>query len=342
MARETSEPCVNASVFESFEPFVVARGANFDALLKEAGLTREDLADPDRKISLNAAALLMEAAARDLKDPCIGLHWAEHLPEGSSGVLGFLLLNAKSVRGAIKALVRYADLHVDTEEVFFEEDDGIGSLSWRYPVSFTAPRVQISSFMMAVTVIRLRNHAGGAWMPVGVEMEHRTLDCPAEVERILGPNVRFDQPLSTLRIREAVLSRSSPNANPRLFGVIRELGERLLSEHKASASIVQRAAKAIVDLLQEGEVSLEEVSSAMSVTPRSLQAQLGAAQTNFEAVLNETRQNLAATYLRDTDLPLTEIAFLLGFSELSAFTRAANRWFGVPPRQYRVSLRSPA
>ena len=63
---------------------------------------------------------------------------------------------------------------------------------------------------------------------MGVEMEHRALDCPDEVLRILGPNVRFDQPANALRIREAVLNRSSPLADPRLYNVVHELGERML------------------------------------------------------------------------------------------------------------------
>jgi len=257
-------------------------------------------------------------------------------------VLGYLLLNARSVRSAVKAAVRYAELHINPIDTSFEEIDGIGKLSWRYPIMFKAPRLQMTSFIMAITIIRLRIHAGITWMPIGVDLEHRALECADEVARILGPNVRFDQPVNTLFIREAVLERSSPKADSRLYGLIRDLGERQLAERKAAADIVQRTAKAIVDLLQEGEATLEEASNMLSLSPRSLQAQLAAAETNFETILHETRQSLAETYLRDTDLPLTEIAFLLGFSELSAFTRAANRWFGVPPRQYRFELRNPA
>lgn len=342
VSLDTVEPRITASVFQSFEPFLKARGGNLDTLLDESSLTRQDLADPDNMISLNAAATILEGAARDLKDPCFGIHWAEKLPEGSAGVLGYLLLNAKSVRSAVRAVVRYSELHVEPVEASFEESEGIGRLWWRYPVMFTAPRLQLNSFIMAITIIRLRVHAGITWMPLGVDLEHRALDCAEEVGRILGPNVRFDQPVNTLLIREAVLDRSSPKASSRLYGLIRDLGERQLAERKASADIVQRTAKAIVDLLQEGEATLEEASNMLALSPRALQSQLAASDTNFETILHETRQSLAETYLRDTDLPLTEIAFLLGFSELSAFTRAANRWFGVPPRQFRVDSRNPA
>ena len=100
---------------------------------------------------------------------------------------------------------------------------------------------------MAVIIMRLRLHAGQNWMPIGVDLEHRALDCPDEVERILGPNVRFDQPCNSVCIRESVLNRTSPEADKRLFGVLKDLADRLLAERKASADIVQRVTTALVD-----------------------------------------------------------------------------------------------
>ena len=340
VTSETSDPCVSAGIFSGFENYVARRGARFDALLDAAALTRETLSDLDTTIPMNAAAYLFELAARETGDPCLGIHWAEELPQGSAGVLGYMLVHAKSVRSAAKVIVRYAELQLEPISASFEEAEGVGRLSWRFPVTFVAPRVQITSFLMAVIIIRLRLHAGQNWMPISVDLEHRALECPEEVERILGPNARFDQPCNSVSISESVLNRASPEADKRLFGVLKDLADRLLAERKASADIVQRVTNALVDLLQGGEGSLEDVSQILSISPRSLQAQLAAADTNFETLLHETRQRLAEIYLRDTDLPLTEIAFLLGFSELSAFTRAATRWFGVPPRLHRIELRN--
>lgn len=340
VSSETAEPSVSAGIFNAFDSYVAKRGVNFDSLLEAAGLTRELLCDADAMIPLNAAATVLELAAREMNDPCLGLHWAEELPRGSAGVLGYMLMNAKSVRSAVKTIERYADLHLEPVAVSFEESEGIGRLSWRFPLGLAAPRLQLSSFFMAVIITRLRLHAGANWSPIGVELDHRALDCPDEVGRIMGQNVRFDQPCNALYIRETILNRSSPAADTNLFDILRQLADRLLAERKAAADIVHRVTTILVNLLQGGDGSLEDVATMLDLSPRALQAQLAAADTNFETLLHETRQRLAETYLRDTDLPLTEIAFLLGFSELSAFTRAATRWFGVPPRLHRIELRN--
>lgn len=340
VSSETAEPCVSAAIFNAFGPFLARHGSNYDALLEAASLTPEAVADPDAMIPLNAAAYLLELTARDVNDPCLGIHWAEELPRRSAGVLGYMLENAKSVRSAVKTIERYAELHLESVTISFEEGEGVGRLTWRFPVSLAAPRLQLSSFFMALIITRLRLHAGPAWYPAGVDLDHRSLDCAEEVARILGSNVRFDQPCNVLTIRDTVLNRSSPHADTRLFGILRGLADRLLSERKAATDIVQRVTDILVNLLQGGEGSLEDVANMLDMSPRVLQTQLAAADTNFETLLHETRQRLAESYLRDTDLPLTEIAFLLGFSELSAFTRAATRWFGVPPRLHRIELRN--
>jgi AraC-like DNA-binding protein len=192
---------------------------------------------------------------------------------------------------------------------------------------------------MALVIIRLRHNAGASWMPMGVYLEHRALPCQQDVLRILGPNVHYDCPQNELHIRKSVLDRSAGQADQRLYDLVRQLGDRLLVERRARADIVLQTQQAIVRCLDNGETTLDCAAEKLELTGSALQSRLAASGTTFDAQLQETRIGLAETYLRDTDLPLTDIALLLGFSELSAFTRAAGRWFGMPPSQHRMRLR---
>lgn len=338
----TTEPTVQAFVFDRFDQFAHQKGLDFDDLLRAEGLVREQLAGTESVLPLNAVARILERAAEASGDPCLGLHWAEAYPASARSIIGYCLLNAKSVRDAVRAVARYVNLHLDPVDVRFEEAEGIGRLEWRFSAAFSAPRTQYASFAMTMLIIRLRHSAGPQWMPMGVELEHRELPCRDEVLRILGPNVKFNCIGNALQIRETILNRRSHDADVNLFNLIRQLAERLLAERPATSDIVHQTERAIVDCIESGNLTLEEISGAMGTPPRTLQNKLAAAGTNFETVLQETRQRLAECYLRDTDLPLTEIAILLGFSELSAFTRAAGRWFGAPPSVHRFQARQSA
>jgi AraC-like DNA-binding protein len=337
--QKAREPRIKASILDGFEAFAARKGIDIDAALTSSGLTRAHLSDSEGEISLNAAARFLASAADQIGDPCLGLHWAEAYSPEATSLLGYLLLNAETVRKAVRSVARYLTLVMHPVEVSYEEESGFGHLMARFPVEFDAPRPQFVSFAMALLVSRLRKHAGRGWMPVGVDLEHRALPCRDDVLRTLGPNVRFNQPANILHIREWVLDRGSADVDRRLFDLIRQLGERMLAEQKPSADILQDTRKAVLDQLANGAVRVREVAEVLGLGASTLQTKLAAAGTTYDEVLTSTRRSMSDLYLRDTELPLTEIAFLLGFSELSAFTRAAQRWYGMPPSQRRQDLR---
>lgn len=334
------DPRVKASIVDGFGGFASRKGLDFDSLLRQAGIDAVDASEVDKELSLNSVATLLTLAAEQSEDPCFGIHWAEAFKPGASGILGYLLLNAASVRKAVKSVARYLDLVMAPVEVQFNEEDGIGRLEVRFPPEFSAPRIQFVSFAMALLIIRLRKHAGQSWMPVRVDLEHRALPCRESVLRVLGPNVRYDMPLTALHIRDLVLDRSTTDVDQKLFALIRQLGDRMLAEQEPGPDIVVATRKAIMAQLESGAVRVRDVAETLGIGPTTLQSRLGAAGKTYEEILVTIRRGLSDHYLRDTELPLTEIAFLLGFSELSAFTRAAQRWYGTPPSQRRAELRS--
>ena len=102
-------------------------------------------------------------------------------------------------------------------------------------------------------------------------------------------------------------------------------------------NIVDRATTAIIDMLPSGGLADEKIAEQLNMSARSLQRRLKAAGSTFRTLLEAVRKDLAATYVRDPDIELVEVAFLLGFSDQSAFSRAFKRWTGCPPSEARKS-----
>jgi AraC-like DNA-binding protein len=194
--------------------------------------------------------------------------------------------------------------------------------------------------MMACLLLRLRSVAGANWQPISVEVEYRDLGCPELVRRVFGPKITYNARRNAIQVDARTLDREIASSDARLHMLMRALGDRLLEECLTEPNdIVARTRKEIASRLEMGEVTLESIADRLKTAPRTLQTRLSQADATFEGILNDTRRALAVHYLRDTDLLMTEIAFLLGFSELSAFTRAAQRWFGTPPSTYRQQMR---
>lgn len=334
-----SGPTIRAGILACFDAFLAGKDVKLRPLLSQAGLRPGDLADPERALSLNAVATLLDLAARRSGDACLGLHFAEFLPAGSSGVLGHLVLSAPTVRDAIQVIERYVGVFMAPIAVSFTEKGGRGVLTWSYPGTFSAPRLQFSGLVVGALVMRLQKTAGLDVRPLSVELDHRPFECAGEVRRILGTRVRFDRPGNLLVFDSNTLNRRAAGVQPGLHALMRQLGDRVLEEQRQEADIVELTRRQIVARLRNGVSGLDSIAGAFGLSPRALQGRLKRSGITFETLVGATRQQLAESYLRDTGLSMTEIAMLLGFSELSAFTRAAQRWFNMSPTAYRVSAR---
>jgi AraC-like DNA-binding protein len=114
-----------------------------------------------------------------------------------------------------------------------------------------------------------------------------------------------------------------------------QAAKKALAESEPTAHPASQVIPYISANLTHGDVKIATAAGAIGLSPRQLRRQLAQANTTFRDLLYETRKSMAAHYINETALSMTEIAFLLGFSELSAFSRAAKKWFGRTPRELR-------
>lgn len=310
-----------------------------EPLLEELGIDLGPPDDPASHMPLAKLAALLEIAAARAGDACLGLAFADAFPRGASGVIGYLMMTAPNLRASIACLSRYARLQSDAIELHFVEAEGIARLTWTFDGRFLGPRKQLTEFMMGLFMRRARSVLGRDWTPLSAEFEYREPPCRDAYVALFGPSLHFGAGHNRMTAPANVLARPSVSADERLFELLRAVAERELEEHSQSSDIQARVAEKIVRLLPIDGVDLERAAGELGVTSRQLQSRLRRQGTSFEAELVRVRRRLAERYLCDTDMSMTDIALVLGFSELSAFTRAARGWFGMPPTAFREHAR---
>lgn len=336
----SGEPHISASSLRGLAEFLADRyGRALEPLLTECKISARppwETADP---VPLRKYAALLELAADRTQEPAFGLAYGQHFPVAASTVLGFLIGNAPTLRDFVTCLNRYSRLMIDAVDVKFDEHDGLLKVQWDYSPTFIGPRRQLTDFLMTLFMMRANHLIGQTIVPVTAEFEHREPDEPEQYHAVFGRCLRFGAQRNSVTIRGEFLARSGKRADATLFGIMKKVADQEIQQIGDSGDIISSVRRVVLDRIGYGHVDLEMVATMHGVSSRQLQILLKRKGTTFEGEVARLREELARRYLQETDLPMTDIAMRLGFSEQSSFSRAARQWFGMPPTQYRESAR---
>lgn len=304
------------------------------------GLQPEDLADPERLLDLEGVLRLTQAAAEEAGDDALGLHLGERWDLGSLGVLSYAVFNAPTVGTALRNLDRYGRSHIQGGGIRLSTR---GAEAWLgYELAVRDPELARQHVEAAATVgVRiLRRLLGDGFQPRRVLFGHRRPREVSEHRRVFGCAPEFGCSDGLAIVFDAsVLPLPVPGADRRLLPLIeRHLAESLADgEEDAWLSELRGA---VTRSLCDGSPSIRSTAKQLGMSVRTLQRRLEAHDVAFRDLVAETRRTLAQRYLAEGSANLTEVAFLLGYSELSAFDRAFRRWTGSTPLAERRRLRA--
>jgi AraC-like DNA-binding protein len=326
---------VSVRVFQLVLAGAAARGVDPGALLRAAGLSGEELADPDGRLSRAAELRMWTQAALATEDDCFGIHLCEQLFVGSLGPLGFAVRSSATLGDAYQRVIRYLRLLVQGPVLELRVEDDVARLRHRAPPTGPAPSRHAVEFLLGNMVVLARRGVGATLVPRAVGFRHAA---PSRIDRyhaLFGRNVRFDQPHYEIVLERELLARPQQQAEPALASVLDRHLSSLLASAPAGGTFLERVDAALAAELERGEPSVGAIASRLQMSPRTLQRHLGREGTSLSERLDRTRETLATRLLGEPGRSIAEVAFLLGFSEVSTFHRAFKRWKGVTPGAYR-------
>jgi AraC-like DNA-binding protein len=323
----------NACLLRGLWTLLESYGIDPEPLFWEMAMDPEFMEQPGGRYRLDSIDKLWSKASEVIGDPCFGLKAAELWHPSYLSALGYAMLASNCLRTALERVLRYHRVLSDEEFMKLEEtEEGL-----RYNLIFSHEWRDIperSDAALAVTLSMCRLNYRADLAPVSVTLTHPKPICSAKFFEYFRSPVVFDAPTNSLTLPMDAVDKKLPGSNP----LLAEINDQVMIKYLAELdqeSITHKVQATIIDQLPSGNVTDESVAQDLHVSPRKLQRQLQSVGTTFNTLLNETRRDLARTYLRDHHHNMTEIAFLLGFSESSAFSRAFKRWLGVSPSEYR-------
>lgn len=327
----------SAAIVRDIVQYTAAQGVNVDSLCAAAGIDRAWLSDPDQQISGHILQALWREAVTQTGDPDLGLHIGEAFNLAAIGIVGYVLLNCETYGQALDKLARYTYLFSQgvvishrVSESWAQCDCTIVSELQNYLLD--EPRHPIESTFSAL-LTATQQLTGQPLKLYGVWFQHPQPQSWAEHDRIFQTPVRFAQPMNRLVFEATCLDWPVKSANTNLLEVFEHHATALLMAQ--SQGYAHKVGQAIAKTLQGEALSLEKLAQTLALSPRQLQRELKAENTSYQMLLDDTRRELALRHLKNPDISIHDVAFLLGFSEPSAFHRAFKRWTGQTPRRYR-------
>lgn len=287
------------------------------------------------RYSMQKIADLWEEMERQIKDPCFGLTAATNWHPSHFGTLGYAMLLSTSLRITLERLIRFHRVISDAHfgELHEDEDKGTLVFTLKYKdEGFYSRGREDAALAWIMSVLRVNFQRDLS--PVSVSLTHSRPSCAAKYYEFFKSPVTFDSPASCLALPLDVVDVVLPSGNEELAAFNDQAMTRYIGTLN-NETLVVRIKKIIAEHLPSGDATVENVARELYFSTRKLQRLLQLEGTTFISLLNETRMEIAKQYVRDSKNDLTEVAFLLGFAELSTFSRSFKRWTGESPVQYR-------
>jgi AraC-like DNA-binding protein len=305
-------------------------------ILAKVGATAEQAYDDSIRLEVPKQIRILDLAAEELGDELLGFHLGRNFDLREIGLVYYVIASSDRLADAIRNAERYSGIIDEGVRVHFRQDDRTAAIALDYvDVDRHSDRHQIEFWL--VTMMRIcRQITDSRLAPLHIRVRHSRAPSPADFKTFFGTDVEFGAGADEVVFPVPVASLPVVRRDNYLNDMLRRYADESLARRPQQNGRVRSAVEnTLPQVLPHGKPQVSEVARQLGMSKRTLSRKLSTEGVAFADILDQFRSALAQDYLSERELPVSEIAWLLGYSEVSSFTHAFKRWTGKTPRQFR-------
>ncbi len=312
-------------------------GKNPKPVILEAGLTLAEVEDRTCRLKAEAQVKILDLAAAELNDDHLGFHLARDYDLGEIGLVYYVMASSERLLDALRNAERYCAVNNEGVRLSVSANRSAVALGLEYlNVDRGGDRHHMEFWVM--TLVRVvRAITGGRLDPKLIRLRHRGPQMPADVRAQLRCEIKYAADRDEISFAAEHGTLPVVGADAYLNKLLVDYANEALGRRVLRNSVRSEVEGQIAQLLPNGKANVAEVARRLGMSRRTLARALADEETSFTLVLRDLRQALAERYLREKHLPVSEIAWLLGYREVSSFSHAFVGWTQQTPREFRTA-----
>ncbi|MFC7294965.1 AraC family transcriptional regulator [Marinobacter aromaticivorans] len=329
-------PLVAASSTLALVHYLHRRGVLDNQRVQQlTGLDMAALEDPDRRVPAKAHYRLWDYAERVTGDPAVGLKAGQVIDPERMGLVGHVFFNCDTLGEAVIQYVRLHRLINESVILSFEQTGDLAILCWQADSPEHYCRQDMDR-TLAAALSRTRHFIHPGLQAEWAEIAHPRPQYADQYEKLVGGPVTFGASTTRLAFNSRHLDHPIPNRNPYVYSAVLRQVNGLLARLQTRRSFSRKIRRLISRQMSTDRIDADTLAKQCHMSRQTLYRRLKKEGLGFHELVEQVRKDKALRYVASDHYALGEIAFLLGFSELSAFSRAFKRWTGMAPAQYRA------
>jgi len=313
-----------------------ADGINKEKTLKLACIDPSILKSPDNRLTSNEVNRLIQEAVRLTNNENIGLCQGELLSKGFSNILGYILMNCRTLGEAAEKYCKYEKIVDETAITDVKREGGFAILSNVTIDNVLAGNRQFSDFKISGILSYIKLLTGKRIVLNEVYFTHHKPKDISEYQRIFKCPIFFEKSMNALVFDCRLLNLPIIEPNKELLLLFERNAQETLNAFESNETYSKKVRGVILKEMKGDISSIDTVAKRLAMSVRNLQIYLKREGASYTKLLNEIRKDMAVNYLKDKSVSVDEIAYILGFSETSVFHRAFKRWTGFTPGEFRT------